>query len=92
MDGDEALLRLPDGKGGEAPVARLPLSDIGEARLVLTDELVRESLRRGTAPVADDEAEPNEAEPENEPERVSPRRGPNVGRGPVAGRGSRKLH
>jgi ribosome maturation factor RimP len=33
------------------------LSDIGEARLVLTDDLIRESLRRGTAPGADSDDE-----------------------------------
>jgi len=32
--------------GGEAAVASLPLADIAEARLVLTDALVRETLRR----------------------------------------------
>ena len=56
VEGETALLHLPDAKG--EPVVRLPLADIGEARLVLTDELVRESLRRGTAPVADEDAEP----------------------------------
>jgi ribosome maturation factor RimP len=35
----------------------LPLNEIGEARLVLTDDLIRESLRRGTAPGTDDEDE-----------------------------------
>ena len=41
-------VELPDVKEGEEPIARLPLADLGEARLVLTDELIRESLRRGT--------------------------------------------
>lgn len=48
------LLDRPDAKEGEERIARLPLSDLGEARLVLTDDLIRESLRRGTAPRADD--------------------------------------
>ena len=43
-------LELPDVKEGEDRVVRLPLADIADARLVLTDELVRESLRRGSAP------------------------------------------
>ena len=51
------LVELPDVKEGEERLVRLPLTDLGEARLVLTDELIRESLRRGTAPVADDDTE-----------------------------------
>ena len=37
-------------KEGLEPIARLPLTDLGDAHLVLTDDLIRESLRRGTAP------------------------------------------
>lgn len=48
-----ALLELPDVREGEDKLARLPLADIGDARLVLTDELVREALRRGSAPPQD---------------------------------------
>ncbi|TVR09386.1 MAG: ribosome maturation factor RimP [Salinarimonadaceae bacterium] len=63
VDGDMALIRLADAPEGVEPLARLPLADIGEARLVLTDELIRESLRRGTAPSAEgvDETEEYEA-------------------------------
>ncbi|MCB5174778.1 MULTISPECIES: ribosome maturation factor RimP [Microvirga] len=60
VEGDVALVELPDVKEGEERLARLPLTDLGEARLVLTDDLIRESLRRGTAPVADDETEEDE--------------------------------
>ena len=35
----------------------LPIADMAEARLVLTDALVAESLRRGKARAARDEAE-----------------------------------
>ncbi|WP_114944180.1 ribosome maturation factor RimP [Microvirga calopogonii] len=48
------VIELPDVKEGLEPIARAPLTDIGEAHLVLTDELIRESLRRGTAPTTDD--------------------------------------
>jgi ribosome maturation factor RimP len=48
------VIELPDVKEGLEPIARVPLTDIGEAHLVLTDELIRESLRRGTAPTTDD--------------------------------------
>lgn len=53
IDGDHGLIELPDAPEGQDRLARLPLADIGEARLVLTDDLVRESLRRGTAPTAE---------------------------------------
>ena len=72
VENGDALVELPDVNEGEERLARLPLTDLGEARLVLTDELIRESLRRGTAPVADDETEEEteddiEAEPAPEP-------------------------
>ena len=38
-----------------SPIVRLPLTDLGEAQLVLTDELVRESLRRECRAEADDD-------------------------------------
>jgi ribosome maturation factor RimP len=50
LDGDAVVLELPDVKEGEESLARLPLTDLADARLVLTDALVRESLRRGSAP------------------------------------------
>ncbi len=51
LEGDFALLELPDVKEGADRLVRLPLADLGEARLVLTDELIRESLRRDAAAV-----------------------------------------
>ncbi|WP_315975094.1 ribosome maturation factor RimP [Microvirga yunnanensis] len=48
------VIELLDVKEGLDPIARVPLTDLGEAHLVLTDELIRESLRRGTAPTTDD--------------------------------------
>jgi ribosome maturation factor RimP len=60
-------VELPDVKEGEDPVVHLTLADLGEARLVLTDELVRESLRRGTAPADDtDETGDDDANPESD--------------------------
>jgi ribosome maturation factor RimP len=69
VEGDHVLVELPDVKEGEERMVRLPLSDLGEARLVLTDELVRESLRRGTAPPQDGESSTPEtsAAPEAKP-------------------------
>ena len=67
-------VELPDVKEGEERLVRLPLGDLGEARLVLTDDLVRESLRRGSAPApADDDSDPEaRAEPASTP------RGPHI--------------
>ena len=57
--GEELLFELPDAKEGEDKLVRLPLGDIGEAHLVLTDELIREALRREKSPVPSaGEAEP----------------------------------
>jgi ribosome maturation factor RimP len=47
-DGDTARVRCDDQPGAAAEVA-LPIIDMTEARLVLTDALVTESLRRGKA-------------------------------------------
>ncbi|MFN3687116.1 ribosome maturation factor RimP [Salinarimonas sp.] len=62
VDGERALVELPDAKDEAERIARLPLAEIGEARLVLTDELVRESLRRGTAPSQEGADETEEVE------------------------------
>jgi ribosome maturation factor RimP len=63
--GDAVNLELPDVKEGEERLVRLPLSDLADARLVLTDELVRESLRRGSAsqPEADQTDDVSERKP-----------------------------
>jgi ribosome maturation factor RimP len=44
LDGTEVHLEAPVDQGG--PEVKLPLGSILEARLVLTDELIRETLRR----------------------------------------------
>jgi ribosome maturation factor RimP len=49
VEGQSALIERTDARAEEEPRIGLPLADIGEARLVLTDELIRESLRRGKA-------------------------------------------
>jgi ribosome maturation factor RimP len=46
-DGDSARLRRQDAAAGEPADVLLPIADMTEARLVLTDALIRESLRRG---------------------------------------------
>jgi len=49
LEGDAAKLRRDDAKEGEAAEVLLPIGDMAEARLVLTDALVTESLRRAKA-------------------------------------------
>ncbi len=59
VEDGHAVIDLPDVKEGLDPIARLPLTDLAEAHLVLTDNLIRESLRRGSAPADDDEDDNN---------------------------------
>ena len=47
VDGEAAKLRRKDAAEGEPAEVLLPIADMAEARLVLTDALVAESLRRG---------------------------------------------
>ncbi len=47
VDGEAAKLRRKDAAEGEPADVALPIADMVEARLVLTDALVTESLRRG---------------------------------------------
>lgn len=49
VEGSNALLRRDDAKADEPARVKLPIGDVGEARLVLTDELIREALRRAKA-------------------------------------------
>jgi ribosome maturation factor RimP len=49
VDGDAVRLRRDDAKAGEETDVLLTMEDIAEARLVLTDELIAESMRRGKA-------------------------------------------
>lgn len=47
VDGDTALLKRDDVKNDEPADVRLPIEDMAEAKLVLTDALIAESLRKG---------------------------------------------
>jgi ribosome maturation factor RimP len=49
VDGDRINLRRDDVREGQEPDVLLLMEDISDARLVLTDELVAESMRRGKA-------------------------------------------
>lgn len=47
--GDTALLRLPDAPAEAPDTVALPIADIGDARLVMTEALIREALRSDKA-------------------------------------------
>lgn len=49
VEGDRVRVRRDDVKAGEDADVLLVMEDIAEARLVLTDELIAESMRRGKA-------------------------------------------
>jgi ribosome maturation factor RimP len=49
LDGDRLRLTVDGPAGGPPTDVLLPLADIGEARLMLTDALVREALRKDKA-------------------------------------------
>lgn len=49
LEDNSLILHRDDVKAGEPAEIALPMDDIGEARLVLTDTLIAESLRRGKA-------------------------------------------
>ena len=71
-----ALSRL-DAKPGEPEAVRLALADIADGRLVLTDDLIRETLRAAKAAreaageTEDDETSPDEAAPAKGPGRFA---------------------
>jgi ribosome maturation factor RimP len=46
VEGDDLVIEIEKSKLEGPRSAKLPLADIGEARLVLTDELIRDTLRR----------------------------------------------
>ncbi|PZQ84758.1 MAG: ribosome maturation factor RimP [Ancylobacter novellus] len=48
-EGETARLRLPDAPADAPNTVALPIADIGDARLVMTDALIREALRSDKA-------------------------------------------
>ena len=57
VESDGVILDLPDAKEGAEPQVRLAFADLAEARLVLTDALIREALRRGGPRAAEESAD-----------------------------------
>lgn len=62
VEAGAVLIERDDIKEGEEARAALPLVDIGEARLVLTDALIAESMRRGKAGLPPEMPDPEVAE------------------------------
>jgi ribosome maturation factor RimP len=70
VEGDAARIRLEDskaGKGADKTEFLLTIEDMAEAKLVLTDELIAEALRKGKA--AEREARGEAPEPDVAPKR-----------------------
>ena len=89
--GDAAHIRRDDAAAGEATEVLLPIADMTEARLVLTDALVAESLRRGKA------AERNALQPGDPPEpegdaQLLPEQTPRQPKGRRASAHARRVH
>jgi len=55
--GDAARIRRDDAAASEAAEVALPIEEMSEARLVLTDALIAESLKRGKANASGDKRE-----------------------------------
>jgi ribosome maturation factor RimP len=81
VEGEAVRLRRLDAREDEEAEVLLPLGDLAEARLVLTDELIRESLRRGKLAARQSEAADPEAEDNSEPAGFGSRRTKPNGRG-----------
>lgn len=74
VEGERLVIRRMDNKATEPDTVDVPLKDIGDARLVLTDALIRESLRAQAQADAAPDAEG--ADTPSEPAPAEARRGP----------------
>jgi ribosome maturation factor RimP len=73
-DGENAKLHRDDAKEGEEADVALPIGDMNEAKLVLTDELVTEALRREKAAKREARAAKREERREERHSRHRPQR------------------
>jgi ribosome maturation factor RimP len=75
VEGETLRLGLPDAPAEADKFVLIPLREIGEARLVLTDDVIEESLRRTKAALRQSELEDEAETPpdqENKPKRYRP--------------------
>ena len=77
VEGDNTRLQLDDAKEGQEPMVLLPIPDMSEAKLVLTDELVTEALRAEKAA----KRELREAKKEQRRRKSATRSGKKAGQG-----------
>jgi len=82
--GDAAHIRRDDAAAAEPADVLLPMGDIAEARLVLTDALVAESLRRGKAAKRNPRQPSDRFAPEGEAQLADQTHRPDQGRGAAA--------
>jgi ribosome maturation factor RimP len=61
VEGDAARVRRDDAKADEPTEVLLPIEDMAEARLVLTDTLIAETLRKGKQAERQGQADPHHA-------------------------------
>jgi ribosome maturation factor RimP len=73
-EGETARLERDEAPEGEDPIVLLPIEDMSEAKLVLTDELVTEALRREKAAKREKRAAKREERREERHSRHRPRR------------------
>ena len=79
-EGDAARIRRTDASPGESEDALLRIADMADAKLVLTDELIAESLRRGKAAERQGELADNDDKPAVESRPNGNKRGGPAGR------------
>jgi ribosome maturation factor RimP len=82
--GNAAHIRRDDAATGETAEVLLPIADMAEARLVLTDALVAESLRRGKAAERNAHQSRDPLEPEGEAQLPDEIHRPDKGRSSTA--------
>lgn len=63
LDGEDIVIRRDNAAKGEEKLARVPLHALASANLVLTDELVREALKRDKAVRQGNEKQVNDNNP-----------------------------
>jgi ribosome maturation factor RimP len=78
VDPTQVTLRRLENAPGEPAIVELPLAAVAEARLVLTDALIRAALRAGKAARHADAGEPERPKPRKGPGRFAQRKGERV--------------
>jgi ribosome maturation factor RimP len=76
VEGETARIRRSDAAPGEDSEVVLPIEDMSEAKLVLTDALIAESLRRGKAAEREARQQPDDGAPMIHEEQGDTKRSP----------------